>query len=269
MNCAGAVATACCNAFEDYRSYLHLFSNDCDVERTPPAENENNADDLRRVAFVDLIPSASEQRKIFALLDEMTGFDVITTKLQRQDMTVATVRDMFGGILEYYENMEKYLAADANIVELPEFERGLAKFQAGVESTLSRTERKALNRLLVSPQAPPPATSTRAATCSRLTASQMKRKRAAEALEEKISKKARKRSAPASKFVDVSRVPPTSVAAERLFSTVKRTVGYLQKSMSHDTLEVVMFLKLNWDLVTLADVSKPIERSKSTESAEV
>ncbi|KAE8996183.1 hypothetical protein PR003_g22480 [Phytophthora rubi] len=97
----------------------------------------------------------------------------------------------------------------------------------------------------------------------------MKRKRAAEALEEKISKKARKRSAPASKFVDVSRVPPTSVAAERLFSTVKRTVGYLQKSMSHDTLEVVMFLKLNWDLVTLADVSKPIERSKSTESAEV
>ncbi|ETI44817.1 hypothetical protein F443_10510 [Phytophthora nicotianae P1569] len=48
---------------------------------------------------------------------------------------------------------------------------------------------------------------------------------------------------------------------------IKSTVGYLRKSMSQETLEVIMFLKLNWDLVTLVDVSKAIEQSKSSGDA--
>ncbi|ETL36588.1 hypothetical protein L916_11457 [Phytophthora nicotianae] len=51
------------------------------------------------------------------------------------------------------------------------------------------------------------------------------------------------------------------------FATVKSTVGYLRKSMSQETLEVIMFLKLNWDLVTLVDISKAIEQSKSSDDA--
>ncbi|ETP40704.1 hypothetical protein F442_12025 [Phytophthora nicotianae P10297] len=48
---------------------------------------------------------------------------------------------------------------------------------------------------------------------------------------------------------------------------IKSTVGYLRKSMSQETLEVIMFLKLNWDLVTLVDKSKAIVQSKSSDDA--
>ncbi|ETM43076.1 hypothetical protein L914_11376 [Phytophthora nicotianae] len=37
--------------------------------------------------------------------------------------------------------------------------------------------------------------------------------------------------------------------------------------MSQETLEVIMFLNLNWDLVTLVDISKAIEQSKSSDDA--
>ncbi|KAG3069148.1 hypothetical protein PI124_g21555 [Phytophthora idaei] len=126
--------------FEDFRPYLHLFQDDCEVDRDIPAED--NADDLRRLPIVDFIPSTSEQRTIASLLDEMTAFAVITGKLQRQDMTVAPVRDIFDIVLDEYDDMEKYLAVDADIVESPVFERSLAKLQAGVETALLRSERK-------------------------------------------------------------------------------------------------------------------------------
>ncbi|KAG2786315.1 hypothetical protein PC129_g20646 [Phytophthora cactorum] len=73
---------------------------------------------------------------------------------------------------------------------------------------------------------------------------------------------------PKSKFIDTKWIPATSVAVERFFSTVKSTVGYLRKSMSQENLEVIIFLTLNWDLVTLADVSKAIQESRSNTDAE-
>ncbi|ETP28341.1 hypothetical protein F442_22367 [Phytophthora nicotianae P10297] len=119
--------------------------------------------------------------------------------------------------------------------------------------------KKALSRLLVTSQADSQTTpSTATITLS-------KRKRAADVLDEMISKKALRRSGPQSKIIDASWISPTSVAAERLFSTVKGTVGYLRKSMSQDNLKVIMFSKLNWDLVTLVNVSKAIEQSKSSD----
>ncbi|KAG2892513.1 hypothetical protein PC115_g18790 [Phytophthora cactorum] len=73
---------------------------------------------------------------------------------------------------------------------------------------------------------------------------------------------------PKSKFIDTKWIPATSVAVERFFSTVKSTVGYLRKSMSQENLEVIIFLTLNWDLVTLAVVSKAIQESRSSTDAE-
>ncbi|GMF34364.1 unnamed protein product [Phytophthora fragariaefolia] len=227
--------------FEGFRPYLHHFQDDSEVDRDLPADAE--ADGIRRVPFVDLIASVSEQRKISELLDEMTAFDVVTGKLQRHDMTVANLRYIFDIVLYDYDNMEKYLAPDADIVECPDFERVLAKIQGGGDFTLLRNDRKTPNK--------------------------SKRKRAAEALDEKISKKARKRSTRQSKYLDSSWIPATSVVVERFFSTVKSTIGYLRKSMSSETLQVIMFLKLNWDLVTLADVSSAIVQSKDNNEQEV
>ncbi|GMF40288.1 unnamed protein product [Phytophthora fragariaefolia] len=167
--------------FEDFRPYLHHFLDDNEVDRDLPADAE--ADDIRHVLFVDLIPPVSEQRKISELLDEMTAFDVVTEKLERHDTMVATIRDIFEIVLDDYDNMEKYLAPDADIVECPDFERGLAKIQGGGDFTLLRNERKALNRLLDEPQDQPRTVATYS------TPNKPKRKRAAEILDEKISKK--------------------------------------------------------------------------------
>ncbi|KAG1711130.1 hypothetical protein DVH05_013846 [Phytophthora capsici] len=56
--------------------------------------------------------------------------------------------------------------------------------------------------------------------------------------------------------MDASWIPATSVVVDRFFSTVKCTVGYLRKSLSHENREVIMYLKMNWDLVTLTTINK-------------
>ncbi|KAG2984823.1 hypothetical protein PC119_g20298 [Phytophthora cactorum] len=218
---------------EDFRPYLHLFQDDCEVDRDLSADD--SADDLRRLPIVDFIPSMSEQRTIALLLDEMTAFDVITGKLQRQDMTVATVLDIF----DIFGQASSWCGD--SLAE---------KREEGLSSTSRR------------PQDRPASTATMPTTKT------TKRKRAAEAVDVKITKRARKRGGLKSKYIDTKWVPSTSVAVERFFSTVKSTMDYLWKSMSHKYLEVIMFLKLNWDLVTLADVSKAIQESRSNTDAE-
>ncbi|ETO71445.1 hypothetical protein F444_12228 [Phytophthora nicotianae P1976] len=48
---------------------------------------------------------------------------------------------------------------------------------------------------------------------------------------------------------------------------IKCTMGYLRKRMSQENLDVVILLKLNWDLVTFVDKSKAIVQSKSSDDA--
>ncbi|KAE9020582.1 hypothetical protein PR001_g13566 [Phytophthora rubi] len=252
--------------FEDLQRFLHLFVDDCDIEREEVEDGEANEvsssdsnTGLRRIPMVDLIPSAGEQRKIAELLDEMTAFNVITTRFQRQDMTITTVRDMFDVVMEGHEGLDGYLGVNGQIVEFPDFEAGVVKVQSGSEKTLLAAERKAVSHLLCLQHsiAHEPIDAPRVA--------RSKRKRAAQALDNALSKKARQRTTKASKYEETGWIPATSVVAERFFSMVKSSVGYLRKSMSASTLETVMFLKLNWDLVTLGSVSAAIERSNDAE----
>ncbi|OWZ01044.1 hypothetical protein PHMEG_00027645 [Phytophthora megakarya] len=134
----------------------------------------------------------------------MTGFDVIAGTLQRNDMTVATVHDIFDILLDNYAVMETFLAMDANIVE-----SGALK--------------------------------------SKDTSAQ----------------------GPQSKYIDAIWIPAASVMAGRFFLTVKSTVGYLRKSLSQENLAMIMYLKLNGDLVMLVDLSKAIERANQTNDAVV
>ncbi|ETO79787.1 hypothetical protein F444_05582 [Phytophthora nicotianae P1976] len=259
----GAAATACMKRFEDLQPYMHLSMDDCTVE-----DDESDGDDSttnpnvknpRRIPLVDLIPSPSEQRKIFALLNEMSAFDVIACRLQRKDVTITTVRDTFDVVLDDHEDMDYCLAAGGEVVECPDFEAGLAKIQCGAEKTLLVPERHAVARLLRSPAGQ---SDQRRNT---VPASLPKRKRTAGELDQAIAKKARNRGTKESKYIEANWIPTTFVVAERFSSMVKSSIGYLRKSMSASTLETVMFLKLNWDLVTLGSVSAAIENSKNTE----
>ncbi|ETM44662.1 hypothetical protein L914_10126, partial [Phytophthora nicotianae] len=57
-------------------------------------------EDIRRIALVDLIPYVNEQRKISTLPEKMNAFDVITEKLQRDDVTVTAIRDIVDIVLD-------------------------------------------------------------------------------------------------------------------------------------------------------------------------
>ncbi|KAE9017975.1 hypothetical protein PF010_g6632 [Phytophthora fragariae] len=159
----------------------------------------------------------------------------------------------------YVRRCYGYLAVNGQIIEFPDIEAGVVKVQSGSEKTLLTAERKAVSRLLRSQHsiahepidAPPVARS--------------KRMRAAQANDNALSKKARQRTTKASKYEETGRIPATSGVAERFFSMVKCSVGYLRKSMSASTLETVLFLKLNWDFVTLDSVAAAIERSNDAE----
>ncbi|KAH9085521.1 hypothetical protein Ae201684P_005739 [Aphanomyces euteiches] len=83
------------------------------------------------------------------------------------------------------------------------------------------------------------------------------RKRAAIDLDNGLKKRARSRVNTIQVYEDVRWIPPTSVIVERLFSGVKCIIGYLRKTMDTTTLEVIMYLTLNWDVVSLATSHKP------------
>lgn len=86
---------------------------------------------------VDLIPSIAEQRIISELLEEMTTYGVVIGRLQREQLSASSVRDIFDVVIDEYEGMKDYLTSDADIVVIPEFESGLVKLQSAAEATLT------------------------------------------------------------------------------------------------------------------------------------
>ncbi|ETP51422.1 hypothetical protein F442_03443 [Phytophthora nicotianae P10297] len=66
--------------------------------------------------------------------------------------------------------------------------------------------------------------------------------------------------------MDLSWIPATSVEVERLFSKMKCMLGYLRKSMSKETQEVILFLRMNWDLVTNEITTKAVRNAREEES---
>ncbi|OWZ02123.1 hypothetical protein PHMEG_00026367 [Phytophthora megakarya] len=72
--------------------------------------------------------------------------------LQRNDITVVTVRDIFDVVLDAYEGMNKCLSKDTGFIEPPLFECGLAEVQRWYGNVILRPELKALRRLIFTSQ---------------------------------------------------------------------------------------------------------------------
>ncbi|KAH9110423.1 hypothetical protein AeMF1_014773 [Aphanomyces euteiches] len=142
--------------------------------------------------------------------------------------------------MEDYPSLKNYIGPNAKIIADPAFESALFKLETG--TTLSSVEREAARRLRRNWDL-----------------------RAAIDLDNEIKKRAPSRVNTIQMYEDERWIPPTSVIVERFFSGVKCMIGYLRKSMDTTTLEVIMYLKLNWDLVSLGNVLQAIKLSKATE----
>eukprot|EP00644_Phytophthora_capsici_P003682 jgi/Phyca11/129211/e_gw1.82.100.1 len=67
--------------------------------------------------ITELMPSRRHENRLKALLSELGDFQSATMKLQDDNLTLLDVRDIFDALIEKHSVVEKYLAADANIVK--------------------------------------------------------------------------------------------------------------------------------------------------------
>ena len=74
-----------------------------------------------------LIPSSGDFRKIEQVCSLLQELDVVTRELQRENLDLADVRNLFDTVIEEYPESAQYLSSNASIVHTTDFETGLVK----------------------------------------------------------------------------------------------------------------------------------------------
>ncbi|KAI9906499.1 hypothetical protein PsorP6_016608 [Peronosclerospora sorghi] len=122
--------------FERIQRYFVHFHEDTDVLRDIPDS---------RKTLLECITTPAEQLTLKNVKEHMGPVEMMSKKLQRNDTTLADVRDCFGEYLEdpTYASMGGYLASAANIVSWKDFENEIVK-----EDSLSKSEILAVRKLL-------------------------------------------------------------------------------------------------------------------------
>ena len=157
--------------------------------------------------------------------------------LQLDKLSLSDVRIYFDHMMEKYPDMKKWLAADADIVKTPVFERAIVKVIDKQLDTLTAEEKEFLLPFKIQ-QAPTIASDDDNASITQVLA----RKRAR---------------TEGNDYRNVSHIPPTSNACERLFSRARRLSTDYRKSMHPETVEALLFLDLNakyWSAQLVNDI---------------
>ncbi|ETI30905.1 hypothetical protein F443_22029 [Phytophthora nicotianae P1569] len=145
--------------------------------------------------------------------------------------------DLLDGLLEVKPSFRHYLAPDADIVAAPEFESAVIKVLGGRAKLLSCAEKAALKPF-----------ERKTAEAADVT-----EKTAKVGFADRILKR-RKVQEDKSAYSQLNAIPPTSNAAERLFSMARMVLRYERNRLSPLMLEMLLFLKLNskyWDVTTV------------------
>lgn len=74
--------------------------------------------------------------------------------------------------------------------------------------------------------------------------------------EDFVTQALKKHKADTSEYIDTRFVLPTSNDVERLFSLTKRVFSPLRQSLKYETLEMLIYLKVNRELWSVATVSQ-------------
>ncbi|KUF78770.1 Pre-mRNA-splicing factor 38A [Phytophthora nicotianae] len=187
--------------------------------------------------LADLMPSPAANRRLKALLLELADVESVSMKLQSEDLNLLDARDLLDGLLEVKPSFRHYLAPDADIVAAPEFESAVIKVLGGRAKLLSRAEKAALKPF-----------ERKTAEAADVT-----EKTAKVGFADRILKR-RKVQEDKSAYSQLNAIPPTSNAAERLFSMARMVLRYERNRLSPLMLEMLLFLKLNskyWDVTTV------------------
>ncbi|ETI41373.1 hypothetical protein F443_13387 [Phytophthora nicotianae P1569] len=167
--------------------------------------------------LADVMPSPAANRRLKALLLELADIESVSMKLQSEDLNLLDARDLLDGLLE--------------------FESAVIKVLGGRAKLLSRAEKAALKPF-----------ERKTAEAADVT-----EKKAKVGFADRILKR-RKVQEDKSAYSQLNAIPPTSNAAERLFSMARMVLRYERNRLSPLMLDMLLFLKLNskyWDVTTV------------------
>lgn len=187
-----------------------------------------------------------ERQTLGDLMNHLSKFQSVTTSLQKKGLSTLTVREVFHAMLDEneYPELKTYLAADADIVNNPEFESGLNKIVGRTHLSMTENERVVTSCLLRNE------TSELDEQDDTGTSSyfEMMKKRKRYCLSDEQER-----------YIDCSFCVATSNTVERLFSSCKHILTDLRKHMSPIMFEALIFLKINrklWDAPMVATAIK-------------
>lgn len=185
-----------------------------------------------------LVPSHGQRIKLKVLLTEMKEFEAVTKELQDKVLSLFDVRNLFDLMISKHPAFAHDLSLDSRLTRSPDFERGVVKVITHQTSSLTPEEEDALTPFRI-----------------------IRTNEADSEIDEVTNLKqylARKRAKfQIQEYKDLSHIPPTSNACERLFSRARRLLTDYRKSMNEETVEALLFLDINqkyWPTQVVNDV---------------
>ncbi|EGZ09418.1 hypothetical protein PHYSODRAFT_254622 [Phytophthora sojae] len=107
--------------------------------------------------IADLLPAPASNRRLRALLKELTDVESVSKALQGEDADLLDVREWFDGLIAVKLDYANYLGPRADIVHSPDFESGCVRVLLGNTNRLIRAE-KAVLRPFAANMTPDPST---------------------------------------------------------------------------------------------------------------
>ena len=212
--------------------------------------------------FLDLIPTALDNRMIDEHIRKLRNFESVSKKLQSSGdkrLNIYQSRVLLDKLIVDYgdEFPLTALKRDAKIVQNKHFESGIFKIQGGLESTLTRAEEKAIEIFLKQPAS--------------LSNNQRGETAYADAILEDAADQKRRRTS-AFKYRCTNHISPTTNIVEIANSHVKLNMTDKRSHMHPETLQLIMILKLNKSLwpseLTIHEILDKIQEQSESEDVD-
>jgi hypothetical protein len=213
----------------------------------------------------ELIPTDGEMKQITALLARLRDLESASKKLQDSTLDMAQCRALLNAVIDLFPSMASHLSPDSPIVKWPDFERGCCKVIDG--ERLTDSEARAMSAFVTSngTRVGVIATSPRQSKRAKFSSTSKTHAFAERVLQQHANRTA--------KFdrASVAAIPPTSNTVERLFSSAKAVLSPQRQGMHPQTLEAILFLRLNhrfWSVAMVASALDNVARDVLTTTEE-
>ena len=188
----------------------------------------------------DMMPTSRQERDIEYMLKKLRDRDSVTKTLQKEDLNMNDVRDLFDGVIEEFPETSKRLSTNADIIEDPIFESAVVKVLNKKVDELSVSEKAKIAMCKVQNQNGNEENINDSESVS-LAERALKRRKLADG---------------ADAFLNLNFLRPTSNMCERLFSKAGYVMNDRRQSTLPSNFESQIFLHINAAFWGIEDVNE-------------